>query len=155
MDVKRRVLCIIAVLAALLLVSAAVAENVVSTTVVMRVSRMTQSAIVNIGEDLTMDVNIEGISPARYQWYFGDQVIEGATQKVFTIVNAQMDNAGTYRLEAFDDADQLVVSMEIAARVVDSRVPKSGDRSLPVGVAAGAVGVAAAGIVMTKRKVRV
>ena len=155
MDVKRRVLCIIAVLAALLLVTVAVAENVVSTTVVMRVSRMTQSAIVNIGEDLTMDVGIDGITPARYQWYFGDQAIEGATEQVYTIVNAQAEDAGTYRLEAFDDADQLVVSMEIAARVVDSKVPKSGDRSLPVGVAMGAVGVAATGLVVTKRKVRV
>ena len=77
---------VLAVLAALLIAGCAVAENTISTTVVMRVSRMTQSAVVNTGEDLSMEVNIDGVSPARYQWYFNDTPVEGATQKVFTIV---------------------------------------------------------------------
>ena len=46
----------------------------------------------------------------------------------------------------------MVVSMDIAARVIDPKVPKSGDNSLPVSAAMGAVGVAAAGIVLAKRK---
>ena len=62
---KKRVLSIIAVLAALMLAGVAVAENTISTTVVLRVSRMAQSAIVNVGEDLSMEVNIDGIAPAR------------------------------------------------------------------------------------------
>ena len=151
---KRRVLSILAMLAALWLLSGAVAENMISTTVVMRVSRMTQSAIVNVGEDLSMEVNIDSITPARYQWYFEGNAIEGASQKVHTIVNAQLEDAGTYRLDAYDDADQLVVSMEMAARVVDDTVPKSGDESLPVGVAMSAVGIAAAGLALTKRKAK-
>ena len=154
MCVKRRVLGIVMVLAALLLAGVAIAEGVISTTVVMRVSHMTQSAIANIGEDLTMEINVEGVVPARYQWYFEDEAIEGATQKVYTVVNAQPENAGTYRLEAFDDADRLVVSMDIEARVVEAKVPKSGDDSLPVGVAMGGVAVAAVGIVLTKRKAK-
>ena len=149
---KKRVLSIIAVLAALMLAGVAVAENTISTTVVLRVSRMAQSAIVNVGEDLSMEVNIDGIAPARYQWYFGDAKIEGADQKVYTIVNAKLEDAGTYRLDAFDDAGRMVVSMDIAARVIDPKVPKSGDNSLPVSAAMGAVGVAAAGIVLAKRK---
>lgn len=149
---RRRVLSVLAVLAALLIAGCAVAENTISTTVVMRVSRMTQSAVVNTGEDLSMEVNIDGVSPARYQWYFNDTPVEGATQKVFTIVNARLEDAGTYRLDAFDEAGRLVVSMDIAARVIDPKVPKSGDESLPVSVAMGAVCAAAGGIVLLKRK---
>ena len=143
---------VLAVLAALLIAGCAVAENTISTTVVMRVSRMTQSAVVNTGEDLSMEVNIDGVSPARYQWYFNDTPVEGATQKVFTIVNARLEDAGTYRLDAFDDMGRLVVSMDIAARVIDPKVPKSGDESLPVSVAMGVACAAAVGIVLLKRK---
>ena len=149
---RRRVLSVLAVLAALLIAGCAVAENTISTTVVMRVSRMTQSAVVNTGEDLSMEVNIDGVSPARYQWYFNDTPVEGATQKVFTIVNARLEDAGIYRLDAFDDMGRLVVSMDIAARVIDPKVPKSGDESLPVSVAMGVACAAAGGIVLLKRK---
>ena len=88
------------------------------------------------------------------QWDFGDAKIEGADQKVYTIVNAKPEDAGTYRLDAFDDAGRMVVSMDIAARVIDPKVPKSGDNSLPVSAAMGAVGVAAAGIVLARPRKR-
>ena len=69
--------------------SAALAEDVVSTSVVMRVSRLTQDAIVNEGEDLSMEVNMDGVTPTAYQWYFNDAPIDGAVQKVFNIVDAK------------------------------------------------------------------
>ena len=132
---NRRFAKIMALLVALLFVACAFAEGTVSTTVLMRVSRMTQNAVVNAGEDLSIEVSIDGVNPTRYQWYFNDAPIEGADQKVYNIVDAQPEDTGVYRLDAFDDAGSMLVSMDIVARVVDDTVPQSGDGSMPVGFA--------------------
>lgn len=130
----------------LLLSGCAFAEGIISTTVVMRVSRMTQDAVVNVGEDLSMEVNIDGVSPASYQWYFNDAPIAGANQRVYNIVNASVEDAGVYRLDAFDEDGSMLLSMDIAARVIDDTVPKAGDNSLPVGVAFAGLAVAGAAL---------
>ena len=139
---KKRTICVFALVALLLLLGSAFAEGVISTTVVMRVSHLTQDAVVDAGEDLSMEVNIEGVSPASYQWYFNDAPIEGANQRVYNIVNASVEDAGVYRLDAFDADGSMLLSMDIAARVIDDTVPKSGDDSLPVGVAFAVLAVA-------------
>lgn len=124
------------VLAVMLLASVcALAEGTISTTVLMRVSRMTQNAVVNAGEDLTIEVGIDGVEPAEYQWYFNDAPIEGANQKVYNIVNAQPENTGVYRMDAFDADGAMLVSMDVSARVLEDEVPQAGDGSLPVGFA--------------------
>ena len=128
------------------------AEGAIRTTVVMRVSRMTQNAVVNAGEDLSIEVNIDGVNPDTYQWYFNDQPIQGANQKVLNILNAQPSDAGLYRLDAFDENGAMLVSMDIAARVKDNAVPQSGDRSPPVGVALGGMAVCAAALVLLLRR---
>ena len=143
--VKKRLVRILAVVATLLTLTAACAcaQSTISTTVVMRVSRMTQNAIVDVGEDLSMEVNIDGVEPERYQWYFNGEAIEGANQKVYNIVNATVEDAGTYRMDAFDGDGRMVVSMDIAARVIDDAVPQSGDASLPVSMAFAGMAVCA------------
>lgn len=113
----------------------AYAQETISTTVVMRVSRMTQNAVVDVGEDLSMEVNIEGVEPVSYQWYFNDVAIEGANQKVYNIINATVEDAGIYRLDAFDGDGRMVLSMDIAARVIDDVVPQSGDNAMTAGMA--------------------
>ena len=140
---KKRTICAAVLMALLLLFGCAFAEGVISTTVVMRVSHLTQDAVVDAGEDLSMEVNIEGVSPASYQWYFAGAPIAGADQRVYNIVNASVEDAGVYRLDAFDENGDMLLSMDIAARVIDDTVPKSGDDSLPVGVAFAALAVAA------------
>lgn len=130
----------------------AVAEGVISTTVVMRVSKMTQSAVVNAGEDLSMEVNIEGVEPASYQWYFEDTQISGANQKAYSIVNAQVENSGVYRMDAFDADGRMLVSMDISARVIDNTIPQSGDGSMPVGVAVAVVVMAAVAVALVLRR---
>ncbi|MDO4865537.1 MAG: immunoglobulin domain-containing protein [Clostridia bacterium] len=123
-------------LAVMLLCSAfAGAEGSISTTVLMRRSRMTQNAVVDVGEDLSIEVSIEGVSPSQYQWYFNDAPIEGANQKVYNIVNAQPEDTGVYRLDAFDEEGSMVVSMDVSARVLEPEVPQAGDGSVPVGFA--------------------
>ena len=127
----------------LLLCALAGAEGAVSTTVVMRVSRMTQNAVVDVGEDLSIEVNIEGVEPDSYQWYFNDAPIEGANQKVYNIVNAQPADSGVYRMDAFDASGAMLVSMDVVARVRVPEVPQTGDGSLPIGAAFAGVALCA------------
>ena len=123
-------------MAVMLLASVCVfAEDTISTTVLMRVSHMTQNAVVNAGEDLSIEVVIDGVEPAEYQWYFNDAPIDGANQKVYNIAKAQPENTGVYRMDAFDGNGKMLVSMDISARVLEEKVPQAGDGSLPVGIA--------------------
>ena len=148
-----RVMKIIALLALIMMISAsAVAEQMISTTLVMRVSHMTQNAVVDAGEDLSMEVNIDGVVPASYQWYFNGAPISGATQKVYSIVDAQPEDTGVYRMDAFGADGKMVVSMDISARVIDKTVPKSGDCSVPVQAALCAMGAAAVVLAVSLRR---
>ena len=149
---KRRTFRVLALVALLLMLGSAVAEGVISTTVVMRVSHLTQDAVVDAGEDLSMEVNIEGVSPASYQWYFEGAPISGADQRVYNIVNAAVEDSGIYRMDAFDENGDMLLSMEIAARVIDDTVPKSGDSSLPVGAAFAVLAAASVALFVKLRR---
>ena len=118
-------------------------EGSISTTVVMRVSRMTKNAVVKAGEDLSIEVGIDGVEPAQYQWYFNDVPVDGADQKVYNIVNAQPENTGVYRMDAVDANGKMLVSMDISARVLEDAVPQAGDDSMPVGYAFAAIALCA------------
>lgn len=149
---KRRTFRVLALVALLLMLGSAVAEGVISTTVVMRVSHLTQDAVVDAGEDLSMEVNIDGVSPASYQWYFEGAPISGADQRVYNIVNAAVEDSGVYRMDAFDENGDMLLSMEIAARVIDDTVPKSGDSSLPVGAAFAVLAAASVALFVKLRR---
>ena len=149
---KRRTFRVLALVALLLLLGSAVAEGLISTTVVMRVSHLTQDAVVDAGEDLSMEVNIDGVSPASYQWYFEGAPISGADQRVYNIVNAAVEDSGVYRMDAFDENGDMLLSMEIAARVIDDTVPKSGDSSLPVGAAFAVLAAASVALFVKLRR---
>ena len=99
-----------------------------------------------------MEVNIDGVTPASYQWYFNDAAIDGANQKVYSIVNAAVENTGVYRMDAFDADGRMLVSMDISARVIDKTVPKAGDASLPLETALSAMGIAAVGLAVALRR---
>ena len=149
---KRRTFRVLVLVALLLMLGSAVAEGVISTTVVMRVSHLTQDAVVDAGEDLSMEVNIDGVSPASYQWYFEGAPISGADQRVYNIVNAAVEDSGVYRMDAFDENGDMLLSMEIAARVIDDTVPKSGDSSLPVGAAFAVLAAASVALFVKLRR---
>ncbi len=150
-----RVLSRLAVLLMAIMLLASVCaytESPISTTVVMRVSRMTQNAVVKAGEDLSIEVGIDGVEPTQYQWYFNDVPIEGANQKVFNIVNAKPENTGVYRMDAFDANGKMLVSMDISARVLEDTVPQAGDRSMPVGVAFAAILLCSGALVLLLKR---
>ena len=150
--VVRRFSKILMILLALAVLASAAAEGSISTTVLMRVSRMTQNAVVNAGEDLTIEVNVDGVSPASYQWFFEGAPIEGATHKVFNLVNAQVDDSGVYRMDAFDADGRMLVSVDFAARVIDDSVPQAGDRSLSAGAAIAAFALCAGLLAIVLRR---
>lgn len=144
-----------ALLVILLLASAcAFAEGTISTTVVMRVSHMAQNAVVKAGEDLSIEVGINGVQPAEYQWYFNDAPIEGANQKVYNITDAQPEHTGVYRMDAFDDSGKMLVSMDVSARVLEEEVPQAGDGSLPVGFAFAGIALCGALLAVLLRRRR-
>ena len=149
---KRYVARLAAVIIAIMLFASACAEGTISTTVLMRVSRMTQNAVVNAGEDLSIEVNIDGVEPTEYQWYFNDVPIDGANQKVYNIVNAQPEHTGVYRIDAFNDAGDMLVSMDVSARVLVDEVPQAGDSSMPVGFAFAGLAVCGALLAVLLRR---
>ncbi len=151
MNGYKKWIALLAAMLAMALCMTAWAEEI-STTVTMRVSRSTRSAIVNVGEDLSLEVAIEGPVPAGYQWFFEGTAIPGANERVYNIVNAQTDDSGVYRLEAYGDDGQMLVSMDISARVIDDVLPKAGDDSLPLGAAAAAFAMAAGAMALALRR---
>lgn len=127
----------------MLLAVTAGSASALSASVVMRVSRTAQDSVVNLGEDLTIDVTLEGVDPAMYRWYFEDQLISGEENRTLGIGAATMDDAGRYRLEAYAADGSMLASMEFNVRVVDDTLPRSGDDTLSVGAVAAAMALLA------------
>lgn len=135
----------VVILVAVMLVAAAGSAFALSANVVMRVSRTAQDSIINVGEDLTIDVALDGVAPAMCRWYFGEELIEGADGNSLIIRNAALEDAGTYRYEAYNDSGVMLVSMEFAVRVIDKALPKSGDDTLGLWLVGGMMALCVAG----------
>ncbi len=148
----------IVVLVALMILSSvgAGAAQALTATVVMKVSRTAQDSIINEGEDLSIDVQIDGIAPASYLWYFDGAVIPGADGQVYTIDAATPADAGTYRMEAYDQTGKMLLSMDFSVRVLEKALPKSGDNTLgvvPVSLLmTGLLGAMGAGIAVRRKR---
>lgn len=119
-------------LIAVMLIATAAGAFAISANVTMKVSRTAQDSIVNAGEDLTIDVQLEGLAPDVYRWYFEDELIEGAESRVLVIRAATLEDAGSYRMEAYAEDGSMLVSMDFAVRVIDNALPQSGDNTLGV-----------------------
>lgn len=146
------------VLALIICTSCAFAENgAVRTYLTFRITTQTQSAIVDVGEDLQIEVGVEGVQPTRYQWYFeGTPVRQNGNERVYNLVNAQIEDAGIYTMEAYT-GNTLALKVEVNVRVINPTViPASGDNSLPVEVAFAFAGAAVVmmAILLKKRRVQ-
>ncbi len=123
---------IVALCVLMILSSVGGAAQALTATVVMKVSRTAQDSIINEGEDLSIDVQIDGVSPSSYLWYFNGAAIAGANESVYSIDAATPEDAGTYRMEAFDDGGKMLLSMDFSVRVIEKALPKSGDDTLGI-----------------------
>lgn len=150
---------IVAVMLILCLSAGALAEaGAIRTYLTFRITTQTQSAIVNVGEDLQIEVGVEGVTPTSYQWYFeGEPIAENGNERIYNLLNATMDDAGIYTMEAYNGSD-LQLKVEVNVRVINPTViPASGDDSLPVQAAvfaAAALG-AVLMVLLKRRSVRV
>ena len=156
---KKTALVFLSVLIALVIcVSTAFAENgAIRTYLTFRITTQTQSAIVDVGEDLQIEVGVDGVEPTGYQWYFEGKAIEkNGNERIYNLLNAQPEDAGVYTMEAYE-GDEVVLKVEVNVRVINPVViPASGDNSLPVEVVFGAA-LAAIGLMaclIVKRKAR-
>ena len=121
------------VLAVMAMSFAAAESGAIRTYLTFRITTRTQSAIVNVGEDLQIEVGVEGVTPTRYQWYFeGEPIQVNGNERVYNLVNAQNEDAGIYCMEAYS-GDKLQVKVEVNVRVIDpTELPETGDGSVPV-----------------------
>ncbi len=125
------------ILAFVICTSCAFAESgAIRTYLTFRITTQTQSAIVDVGEDLQIEVGLEGVQPTRYQWYFeGNAIEKNGNERIYNLLNAQPEDAGIYTMEAYTD-EELVLKVEVNVRVINPTViPASGDNSLPVEIA--------------------
>lgn len=144
------------ILAFVISFSSALAETgAIRTYLTFRITTQTQSAIVDVGEDLQIEVGVEGVEPTRYQWYFEGKPIErNGNERIYNLLNAQMEDEGIYTMEAYT-GDKLALRVEVNVRVINPTViPASGDDSLPVEFAfafAGAAVVMMAALLKKRR----
>ncbi len=60
----------------------------------------TPANTVNLNTSVTLTASALGTSAVSYQWYFNDQIINGATSKTLTFNSVQKANEGSYTLAA-------------------------------------------------------
>ena len=125
-------IAVVVLLIALMLVVPANAARALSAGAVMTVSRTTQDSVIDEGDNFTIDVQTDGVEPARYIWYFNGELIEGAESSVYGITAATREDAGVYRVEAYSEEGKMLVIMEFDLRVIDKALPKSGDDTLGI-----------------------
>jgi len=155
MRTRARFKIIITAVFLLMAVLSVQAEGAIRTYLTFRITTRTQSAIVNVGEDLQIEVGVEGVTPTHYQWYFeGEKLTVNGNERVYNLVNASLEDQGIYRMEAYT-GDKLQVMVEVNVRVIDpAELPETGDGSVPVeyAIAAAAVLAACAALLIVRRR---
>lgn len=144
------------VLMMLFIAGSALAETgAIRTYLTFRITTRTQSAVVNVGEDLQIEVGVDGVEPTSWQWYFkGEPITQDGDQRIYNLLNATEEDAGLYCLKAYRD-DTLVVSVDVNVRVIDAVVmPASGDGSMPVAYAFAALAMGLAALMLLGYKRR-
>lgn len=76
-----------------------------------------------LGTNVTFTSAADGDSPITYQWYFGANIISGATNTSLVLSNIQLTNAGNYRLVASNPIN--VATSAVAVLTVTTSSPNS------------------------------
>lgn len=74
-----------------------------------------QSLVVNQGSNATFSVTANGTPPLRYQWFFNNTNIVGATNFSFTRTNVQSTNTGNYFVVVTNIAGAVTSSVAVLA----------------------------------------
>jgi uncharacterized delta-60 repeat protein len=70
------------------------------------------------GETVTLNVVAAGTEPISYQWYHGDELVEGATESTLLMADLQAEDSGTYHVVVSNRAgtetsDTVTLTVEI------------------------------------------
>ena len=70
------------------------------------------------GETVTLNVVAAGTEPISYQWYHGDELVEGATESTLLLADLQEEDSGTYHVVVSNRAgtetsDTVTLTVEI------------------------------------------
>lgn len=132
---------------------AALAEAPVGATVNVRATRDVRDSVIRAGEDVDLLVTMTGFSPEICQWYREGEVLEGENLASLRLEDAEVSDTGVYRMDALDADGRVRVSVDVALRVVDDRLPQTRDSALPAAVPITAMGVATlAALLLRKRR---
>lgn len=107
------------------------AESMISASVQVRASRNVYDSVIRAGEDVDMTVDVAGFVPAVCQWYFADMPIDGENAAALHIDSAEVMDTGVYRMDALDEEGRVRLSVDVALRVVDQSIPRTGDSRIP------------------------
>lgn len=147
---RKKIAVIIAVL--LLVAVMASAEGLITASVHVKASRNVYDSVIRTGEDVDMTVDISGFTPVACQWYKGGEPVEGASQTTLHIDSADVSDTAVYRMDAMDETGRVRVSADVALRVVDYSIPKTGDARAPKPLVAGMMAAAAAVALIIRKK---
>jgi len=72
------------------------------------ISQQPISATIPLGDPATFSVSVTGTAPLNYQWQKNEVNIAGANESSYTISNAQLADAGDYRVVVTNIAGQII-----------------------------------------------
>ncbi|MBB5035838.1 immunoglobulin domain-containing protein [Prosthecobacter dejongeii] len=85
-----------------------------------KVITLTPHQLRAVGSNVLLQVNAIGRPPLTYQWYFGAAKVAGGTNAQLSLNNAQLKNAGTYRVEISSAGETPVSSAGVELGLVDT-----------------------------------
>ena len=97
------------------------------------------------GQDARFVVAVNSPTPERYQWFFGCQPIEGATNATLTVTNVQRANVGDYHVVAMNDSARFAQSFDASLEIGPAPKVVSQDKLEDLYLPPGGSGFAAAG----------
>ena len=101
------------------------------------ISQDPQDQTVLAGQDANFQVLAAGTAPLGYQWYFNtNTLIDGATNSVLTIANAQTTNAGMYSVvvtNSFDSVTSGVAALTVNLPIAPSILTQPQDQTVSPG----------------------
>lgn len=85
-----------------------------------KVISLTPHQLRSVGTNVVLQVQAVGQPPLTYQWYLGSAKVAGGTAAQLSLNNAQLKNAGTYRVDVSSGGEAPVSSANVEVGLVDA-----------------------------------